>query len=299
MEHALWWAGARDLWFVRHSCITPLALRHFQAHGPLVPPYMRSQCLALLHLFSPVSLDVRKVNRDDSPTRYEFQRCFLRVFWTTMGIAMRPMLLVFILAAVLSGCRSSDYAHRGAGLGGVTGAGVGALSVKQPRTIRWPELRLVRGSERWWGARRETLWMTSKRGTRRPFNSSWDDDSAGATSVGDVVAMSQSGLGDEVILQHLRTHGLAASPAPMDLIALKQQGVSDGVIRGMQEATGGGYVAQASAAVPVNPPVIVENTITVHRYPIAPIGVIATRAPIGTPAIPTLVFTGVCPSATN
>lgn len=86
---------------------------------------------------------------------------------------------------------------------------------------------------------------------------------AGATTLDDAIAMSQAGLSDEVITQHLRTHGLARTLDPADLISLKQQGVSDRVLRAMQDASAGQYpVAQSSATVPANTPVIVEE----HYY---------------------------------
>ena len=57
---------------------------------------------------------------------------------------------------------------------------------------------------------------------------------AGATTVTDVVAMSRSGLPEEVIINHIRVHGMASPPQTADLIQMQQQGVTPRVIETMQ-----------------------------------------------------------------
>lgn len=61
----------------------------------------------------------------------------------------------------------------------------------------------------------------------------------------DVVAMSQSGLGDDVIATQIRSSGLQRSVSMNDLIFMRRSGVSDYVIQSMQLAGGPQTVAAA------------------------------------------------------
>ena len=87
---------------------------------------------------------------------------------------------------------------------------------------------------------------------------------AGAVRYEDVIAMTRSGLSDDVISTHVRAHGMAQVATVNDLIWLKQQGVSDNVIR----------VIQAPPPVPAQPvlvrpaprPVVVEEFYYGHPY---------------------------------
>ena len=94
---------------------------------------------------------------------------------------------------------------------------------------------------------------------------------AGETSLQEVLAMSNAGLGDEVITRHLRTHGFNRELDAGDLIALRQQGVSDRVITALQEATASTLrMAPAAAPAPLMmsaPAVIVEERYHAMPYP--------------------------------
>ena len=59
---------------------------------------------------------------------------------------------------------------------------------------------------------------------------------AAAVSMADVVQMSQSGLGDSLIVNHIQTNGVQRRLDTRDIIRLHQQGVSEGVINAMQRA---------------------------------------------------------------
>ena len=52
----------------------------------------------------------------------------------------------------------------------------------------------------------------------------------------DVIGMSRTGLGDDVIMTQIQTNGVIAIPTSADLITLKNAGVSDRVIQAMQTA---------------------------------------------------------------
>jgi hypothetical protein len=75
---------------------------------------------------------------------------------------------------------------------------------------------------------------------------------AGAVTNDDVIAMTRAGVNEELIINHVRAHGVARPLQAGDLIMLQQQGVSARVIATMQEPPR--VVAQ-----PVPQPVIIEQ----------------------------------------
>ena len=97
-----------------------------------------------------------------------------------------------------------------------------------------------------------------------------------AVSATDVVAMTRSGLSENVIINQIRQRGILVRPQVADIIALHQQGVSETVITAMQQAQhqpiqAGMQLAQRSLATPSSPrvsPIIapVENHHLVPRY---------------------------------
>ena len=58
---------------------------------------------------------------------------------------------------------------------------------------------------------------------------------AGAVSIDDVVAMSQAGVDESLIVNHIRANGAAQVPGASDLIYLQQQGVSPRATAALQE----------------------------------------------------------------
>ena len=82
--------------------------------------------------------------------------------------------------------------------------------------------------------------------------------SPGAVTPNDVIAMTRAGVNEELILNHIRAHGMAAPLQPQDLIALQQQGISSRVIATMQACPP--QVPQPQAVIvgqPAPPPVVV------------------------------------------
>ena len=59
---------------------------------------------------------------------------------------------------------------------------------------------------------------------------------AQAATVNDVVTMSKSGVNEELILNHIRSHGVAHPVQAGELVAMQQEGVSPRVIATMQTA---------------------------------------------------------------
>jgi hypothetical protein len=82
--------------------------------------------------------------------------------------------------------------------------------------------------------------------------------SGNPVTIPDVINMTRSGVDEELIVNHVRIHGMAAPLQAQDVIVLQQQGVSKRVIAAMQEpprmAQQPVVVQQASP-----PPVIVEE----------------------------------------
>jgi surface antigen len=86
-----------------------------------------------------------------------------------------------------------------------------------------------------------------------------------AVSSVDVVSMSQNGVGEDVIINHIRENGVQRRPDVGEVISLHRQGVSERVISAMQNAPEGGR-APAPPPQPVYraapAPVVVEE----HYY---------------------------------
>lgn len=69
-------------------------------------------------------------------------------------------------------------------------------------------------------------------------------ESKNAVTNADLIMMSRNGVSDDVIINSVRTQGGRLDLSPMAIVNLKNSGVSDNVIRGIQEA------AETSAAPP-------------------------------------------------
>jgi hypothetical protein len=78
----------------------------------------------------------------------------------------------------------------------------------------------------------------------------------------DVIAMSQAGLGDSVIISHIQANGVAARPQPTELITMSRAGVSEAVMHAMQTAP--------LACAPPAPPVYRGSVIVERHHYIAP-----------------------------
>jgi hypothetical protein len=88
-----------------------------------------------------------------------------------------------------------------------------------------------------------------------------------AVSVADVLAMTRSGVGDEVIINQIRRGGMERRIDTNDVILLHKERVSDAVIAAMQQYSA--PAVQAVQAVPVPTPVYARPVI-VEGYPYPP-----------------------------
>ncbi len=74
-----------------------------------------------------------------------------------------------------------------------------------------------------------------------------------ALTTQDVLKLIRAGISESVILENLRSDGIAAVPSSDDLIALKKEGAGDRVIETMLAAR-------------IGPPVVAETPIAVYPY---------------------------------
>jgi len=164
--------------------------------------------------------------------------------------------LVLLLVAS-SGCYSPYHADRGALFGGLTGAGVGALvgdAVGKPGAgalIGAGAGALTGGAI---GASLDDIEARNRAEIEARLGRQL---AAGSVTFADVIAMSQAGVADELIVNHVQANGAAQIPNSNDLIALQQAGVSTNVIRALQQPP-----APVAAPVVAGPPVVVEE----HYY---------------------------------
>jgi hypothetical protein len=122
----------------------------------------------------------------------------------------------------------------GAGVGALTGAAVGAGQDEDARNRALIEAKLQRSI------------------------------TAGATTAAEVVSMCQAGVDEQLVINHIRTHGMVQQLQASDLVMLKQQNISPRVIAAMQEAP----QPQQAVVVQQGPPptVIYEDPYWRHGY---------------------------------
>jgi hypothetical protein len=158
------------------------------------------------------------------------------------------------LAIGLTGCQSPYHSDQGALFGGVTGAGVGALvgnAVGSPAAGAaigagvGAVTGAVVGSSLDEIEAKNRAEIEARLG--RPV-------AAGAVSIDDVITMTRAGVAEDLIITHVRSHGMVAPLQTNDLIVLQQQGVSTRVIQVMQAPP-----PQVVQAVPGPTPVIIEE----------------------------------------
>lgn len=177
-----------------------------------------------------------------------------------MSTSLQPMHcrvhLAIPLAMLLlsTGCQSMNYAERGALLGGLTGAGIGAAAGESggdavPGALIGGAVGALAGGIIGDGVDADVA-------RRQEIEARIGRQMAGAVTTEDAIAMTRAGLSDEVITSHIRASGVARPLAVNDLIYLRDQGVSDAVIKAMQFTP----PPVAVAAVPGPPrPVIIEE----------------------------------------
>lgn len=167
------------------------------------------------------------------------------------------------------GCHPMNYTDQGTLLGGATGAGVGALigdatGNAGPGAIIGAGIGAITGNLIGNGLdeveARNRAAIAAQMGRAIP---------PGGVQPQDILAMTQAGVDEELIVNHIRANGVAVPLQANDVIALQQQGVSKGIIAALQTAprpqAGLPPGAVPAGAVPVAPgPVMVAQP---YYYP--------------------------------
>jgi Glycine zipper len=163
---------------------------------------------------------------------------------------------VLLLLPLAAGCASPYRADQGALYGGLGGAGIGAIvgeAVDEPLAGAAIGAAVGTLSGAAVGASlddieaRNRAEIAARLGRPVP---------AGAVTTTDVIAMTQAGVNEQIIVNHIRAHGIAAPPGTNDLITLQSNGVSPAVIQAMQSTPAPAVVV---APGPVPPPVVIER----------------------------------------
>ncbi|MEQ8787188.1 MAG: glycine zipper domain-containing protein [Pirellulaceae bacterium] len=175
-----------------------------------------------------------------------------------MSVPVRTTVFVgALLTLFAAGCRSPYYADRGAAAGGLTGAALGAVIGEHNDnplagaiiggavgTLTGAAVGDAIDSDI---ARNDAI-IQQQLGRRL----------AGAVTSSDVIQMTHAGLGEDVIVTHIRANGVAQRPSVQEMIALKNQGVSDAVINALQSQP----PIQSTGAPPTGQPVVIQE----HHY---------------------------------
>jgi hypothetical protein len=154
-----------------------------------------------------------------------------------------------------AGCASPYRSDQGALLGGLGGAGVGALvgdAVGNPLAGAAIGAGVGAVSGAVIGDSLDQIEAQNRAEIEARLGR---QVAAGAVTVPDVVAMTEAGVDDELIVNHVRIHGAAQALQTGDIIYLKNNGVSARVIQAMQQPPAPQTIVRE---VPP-PPVIVEH----------------------------------------
>jgi hypothetical protein len=175
--------------------------------------------------------------------------------------ALLPFLSGVILLLTLGGCQSPYHSDQGALAGGLLGAGTGAVVGHALGSTAGGAL-IGAGVGALGGAAIGAGMDESEARNRALIEQKLGRQVvAGAVTAPEVVSMTRSGVDDDLIVNHIRSHGVAAPMQSADLIYLQQQGVHKRVIEALQTQPPV-QVAQPVAAVPVYPgpqPVMVQE----------------------------------------
>jgi hypothetical protein len=155
---------------------------------------------------------------------------------------------------LLPGCASPYRSDQGALFGGVTGAGVGALvgnAVGHPLAGAALGAGVGAVSGAAVGSNLDQIEANNRAEIAARLG---QPPGPGAVTRDDVIAMSRAGVSEEVVVNHVRIHGVAAPLQAPDLIILQQNGVSPRVVATMQNPQP--YPAQPVVVQAPPPPVV-------------------------------------------
>ncbi len=164
-----------------------------------------------------------------------------------------------LLTLVSAGCQSASHTDRGTLFGGLLGAGTGAiigdaLGNTGAGAVIGTGVGALAGNAI--GQDMDEMEAQNRAMIAAQLGR---EIRAGAVTIDDVVMMSQSGVDDELIVNHIRSNGMVNPPGTHDLITLNSQGVSTKVIKAMQEPPPAPRRETVIVERPAPRPVIVEE----------------------------------------
>ena len=146
----------------------------------------------------------------------------------------RTIVLTLGLLLSLAGCQSPYHSDQGAVTGGLLGAGTGAI-VGHALGNTGAGAAIGAGVGALSGAAiGEGMDETEARNRAMIEQRMGQQVAAGAVTIPDVIAMTRNNVDEELIINHIHTHGLATPIQTADVIYLNQQGVSKRVIETLQ-----------------------------------------------------------------
>ena len=176
--------------------------------------------------------------------------------------------LALVTITGLTGCRSPYYSDQGAAFGGVTGALVGAALGEQNGTpLGGAALGGALGAVT--GAAVGNAIDADMARERAMIEQRIGRAVQGAATSEDVIAMTEAGVPEEVIVNYIRGNGVARKPSAGDVIILHQQGVSARVLDAMQQPgpPPGAVGPPPSETVIVHEHVYGPPPVVFHRHP--------------------------------
>jgi hypothetical protein len=171
-----------------------------------------------------------------------------------------PSLLLLLIGlvpmAMSTGCCSPYHADQGALTGGLIGAGTGAIAGHALGSTA-AGAAIGAGVGALGGAAIGSSMDEAEARNRAMIAQQLGRQvDPSAVTVADVIAMERASVNEDLIINHIHAHGMAAPLQTNDLINLPQQGVSSRVIAAMQESP---PRVQPVVVQPAPPPVIVEE----------------------------------------
>lgn len=142
---------------------------------------------------------------------------------------------VLAVIACFSGCQSDPtHAERGALWGGALGAGTGAL-VGGATGNAGAGAAIGAGLGALTGAAIGSDVDAEEAHNRALIEAQLGRSlSAGSVTMGEVISMVQAKVNEDLVINHIRAHGMVSPPTANDLITLQQCGVSPRVVEAMQ-----------------------------------------------------------------
>ncbi len=169
-------------------------------------------------------------------------------------------MVAFLALLFAGGCRSPYYADQGALAGGLGGAGLGAIVGSATGHAGAGAAIGAAAGALTGGAVGGALDDIEARNRAQIAAQMGRQPGPGAATINDIVAMTRSGVEEQLIVNHVANNGVARPLVANDIIYLQQNGVSPRVIAAMQQPR---VVAVApppgAVLVGAPPPVVVEQ----------------------------------------